>query len=344
MTVFKPEKLVQVSEFEAPNVLDIFGFEEIYDSNGYPYLAFSPKDYHPDGPQMSLGTFPQADSTGRRANGGIVNLTEQKNSVEFFSKAMALLEELRTSYTDLMGSDTITYSDALKISHMGIELPRYLLWVDSSNYINGEVPPEALLLSRALRGFHGLVNGSLSFGMPPSTEHRQGFLQREFNAKEVLDPILNKRALENDLVCAAHINMISLMFRVFEGTKSFGNNHGVNIQYDTASLLHFSKSLRTIWGIVYPYVEAGRKKVREAMYLDMFDQVPQDMIDLPEFGNAVTYANMANFLIGSVVNFPIRELDYGTIEDAYMQYGSIAMQRQLDLADLIEDYRATNPI
>ncbi len=342
MTVIKPEILTQVNEFKDPDILDIFGFEEIYDRNGFPYLAFSPNDYHPAGPKMILGPFPHMDATGRRTNEGTVNLTEQENSVKYFAEAMTLLDGLKTAYLDETGQEQISYSDALKIAHMGIELPRFLLWTDNSAYRNGELPPPAILLSRALRGFHPLVSG-LSFGDPPSIENRGEFLRREFNAEEVLDPILNKRALENVLVCAAHINMINLMLRVFDGTKSFTNSASAGIRYESSELLDFSKSLRVIWDLVYPHIEAGRKKVRESIYLELSDPVPSELVNLPEFNNAVVYANMANFVIGKVVNFPVRELSYSDVETAYMLYGFTISQRERELRELVDESRPRDP-
>lgn len=32
-----------------------FNFEDIYGSNGIPYLSFGPSDYRPAGPQMEVG-------------------------------------------------------------------------------------------------------------------------------------------------------------------------------------------------------------------------------------------------------------------------------------------------
>lgn len=337
MPVVNPEQLTQVVDFEDPTVLNVFGFERIFDSNGFPYVSFSPTDYEPDGPQMKLDYFPTDDVSGRKKHEGIVNVVERRNSQEYFGKAMELLRSLRSEYirtTD--AQEPLSYSDSLRLAHMGIELPRYLLWKQDAVYKNGELPPETVLLNRALRGFHGLVT-AISWIHPGerTPKERQEFLATvPFPASDVTDFLLAKRGLENDLVCAGHWNMITEMLGIIEGpaTPELFTDP-VDIFYEPNRLLDFAKSLRSLWDVVYPNIEQGIKQLKRDPNLEANG--------LEAFDNAHKMANMANFLILSVMGHrPEREIDVPEIIESLFTYSERGREREQELHTAITKFRA----
>lgn len=343
MPALSPEKLVQPSDFTNPTIMDVFENERIFDVNGFPYVSFSPSDYGPNGPQMELGYFPTDDITERKEHKGIVNLIERRNSQVYFGRAMRLLSNIRAAYTMVVpGEQELTNSDALKVAHMGIELPRFLLWNRHSEYQNGEIPPESILLNRALRGFHGLLTAR-SWGFPNSQEHRQDFLKLPFSAQETTDFVLEKRGLENDLVCAGHWNMIVEMVSIIEGKNPTQKTDAANIGFVPSELLDFSKSLRSFWDVVYPSLERAIKLITQIENRGMdLASGGQEIVTL--ITRACQIATMANMLVCTIIGAPSRDIGLDELVRSLDRYSANSRQREAELKSKISSFLNTNQL
>ncbi len=332
MPVLNPETLTQVSDFKDPNIFDVFEFEEIFDANGFPYLAFSPNDYNPAGPQMALGLFPTDDITKRRQHGGIINTTERRNAQEHFGEAMDILRSLRGAYIFNERAELpLTNSDALRIAHTGIELPRYLLWQQNPDYLNGELPPPAILLNRALRGFHGVVDRE-SWGWLAKQEHRQEYLRQPFSADALAEVIVDRKSLESNLVCAGHWNMITEMLRIIEG-EAQSRVVAAEVAYHPASLMDFAKSLRTIWDVTFPGIEHATK-------LEQGGEIVLDADEEEKFRMMLLMTAMANQLIRRVIGQdPDKPLDPQDMTESFLRYSARGDLREEELVAAIKAYR-----
>jgi hypothetical protein len=222
-------------------------------------------------------------------------------------------------------------SDALKIAHMGIELPRYLLWKQSPQFENGELPPETILLNRALRGFHGLIRG-IHHSLPQ--EKRMQFMETPYSPQHVAQYILDRNALEANLSCVASWSMIEKMLLVMSGERLAKKPATQEYGFTISELLNFSRSMRSVWDSVFPGLEhtlnmaeggtASRQEVQE------------------QLGRVMLFANLATTCLGDAIgNNRVSPIDLAELSEGFIEYGYASERKEAELQARIAEFPAS---
>lgn len=325
------ETLKQVGDFEHPTLIDVFAFERIFDSEGFPFVADTPTAYSPEGPQMELGYFPTQDMTNRKEHGAIINFGERDNAMRNFNKTMELLGALRSGYAVAGNASTTPYfsmSDALKVAHMGIELPRYLLWKKFPEFENGELPPETILLNRALRGFHGLLR-STHHGLPQ--DKRIEFMQAPYSAQYVAQHILDRNALEANLSCVASWRMVEKMLLVMSGEDQIMKPATQEFGFTISELLNFSRSMRSVWDSVFPGLEHALSMAESRT--GTTQEIQQQL------GKVMLFTNLATECLGNAIGQDrVSPIELPELSEGFISYAVISERKDDELNARIDQF------